>query len=195
MSALLDPAGQDLFLFYSQYSKDRTAQGVAVARLAWADRDALRGRVTIWQSGAWLPARPVDTADAEDAAGTADTAAWEYPVGTPLAAASRPWHDGDQAADTFWGPSIHWNTYLEHYVMLLNRAKDESFNNKEIYVSFARTLDDPRASSAPRKIVSGGGWYPQVAGLEPYTGTDKHAARRARFFLTGRSEHFIEFER
>ena len=42
-----------------------------------------------------------------------------------------------------WGPSIHWNTYLERYVMLLNRAKDESFNNEGIYVSYARTLMIP----------------------------------------------------
>jgi len=34
-----------------------------------------------------------------------------------------------------------------------------------------------------------------VAGLEPHVGTDKQATRRARFFLTGRSDHFIEFER
>jgi hypothetical protein len=43
--------------------------------------------------------------------------------------------------------------------------------------------------------MSGGGWYPQVAGLEAQTGTDKHAGQRARFFITGRSQHYIEFRR
>jgi hypothetical protein len=43
--------------------------------------------------------------------------------------------------------------------------------------------------------MNGGGWYPQVAGLEPGMGTDKVAGQRARFFVTGRSESFIEFER
>jgi hypothetical protein len=190
VSALLDPAGQDLFLYFSQYSSDRSEQGVAVARLAWADRDAPRGRVTVWQNGAWLPAR----SDVE-AEGDVEAEAFEYYAGTPLVPVSRPWHDADAAADAYWGPSIHWNTYLERYVMLLNRAKDESFNNEGIYVSYARTLDDPRAWSAPRKIMNGGGWYPQVAGLDERAGTDKHAGRRARFFLTGRSEHYIEFQR
>jgi hypothetical protein len=43
--------------------------------------------------------------------------------------------------------------------------------------------------------MDGGGWYPQVAGLETASGTDKHAGQRARFFLTGRSERLIEFRR
>jgi hypothetical protein len=43
--------------------------------------------------------------------------------------------------------------------------------------------------------MSGGGWYPQVAGIETGTGTDKVAGQRARFFLTGKSEQMIEFER
>jgi hypothetical protein len=34
-----------------------------------------------------------------------------------------------------------------------------------------------------------------VAGLETGAGTDRQAAQRARFFMTGRSEHFIEFSR
>jgi hypothetical protein len=77
--------------------------------------------------------------------------------------------------------------------MLLNRARDEEFTNEGIYVSFAQALDDPRAWSVPRKILNGGGWYPQVAGSEPGTGTDREMGRRARFFLTGRSTRNIEF--
>jgi hypothetical protein len=173
VAAILDADQHDLYLYFTQYPKSRTKQGVAVARLAWADRDAPRGRVTIWNEGAWLP-------DVE---------------GTPLIAPTRPWHDGNPAADAYWGPSIHWNAYLERYVMLLNRARDESFNNEGLYVSYAKRLDDPNAWSAPQKIMSGGGWYPQVAGLEATSGTDKEAGQRARFFITGRSHHYIEFQR
>jgi len=104
-----------------------------------------------------------------------------------------PWHDRSAAANAFWGPSIHWNTSIERYVMLLNRARDEAFNNEGIYVSFASVLDDPRGWSAPRKILNGGDWYPQIAGLEPGAGTDKQMGRLGRFFLTGRSTHYIEF--
>jgi hypothetical protein len=34
-----------------------------------------------------------------------------------------------------------------------------------------------------------------VVGTELSTGTDRLAGRRARLFITGRSEHIIEFER
>jgi hypothetical protein len=79
--------------------------------------------------------------------------------------------------------------------MLLNRAKDEQFGQDGIYVAFAPTLADPRAWSAPVRLLAGGGWYPQVAGLEPGSGTDRQAGARARLFLTGVSAHLVEFAR
>jgi hypothetical protein len=79
--------------------------------------------------------------------------------------------------------------------MLLNRARDDQFNNDGIYVSYSPTLADPSQWTAPVKILDGGGWYPQVIGMEAGTGTDRIAGKRARFFLTGRSERYIEFER
>jgi hypothetical protein len=122
-------------------------------------------------------------------------AAWATSApGTPLVRAAKPFHAGSSTADVFWAPSIHWNTYLEQYVMLLNRARDDQFSQDGLYVSFSPTLSDPTAWSPPQKLFSGGGWYPQVAGLEP-GGTDRLAGRRARFFVTGKSDRFIEFER
>lgn len=187
VSVMVDRDWRDVYLYFSSYARDPQTQGVSVARMAWADRDDPRGRLTIWQNGVWLPPirKPPETESA--------AVEWEYPAGTPLVRTTIPWHDGNGAANAFWGPSIHWNTSLERYVMLLNRARDEIFNNDGIYVSFAPTLGDPGAWSAPRKILDGGGWYPQVAGPEPGTGTDKQMGRRARFFLTGRSTRYIEF--
>jgi hypothetical protein len=43
--------------------------------------------------------------------------------------------------------------------------------------------------------LNGGGWYSQVVGLEAADGTDKRAGRRARFFVTGRSDYYVEFNR
>ena len=106
-----------------------------------------------------------------------DAGTWVYPAGTPLVAAARPFHDGQPSADVYWGPSIHWNTYLEQYVMLLNRAKDEQFGQDGIYVSFAPSIGDPAAWSPPRRLLEGGGWYPQVAGLDLGSGTDKLAGQ------------------
>jgi hypothetical protein len=187
VSVALDHDARDLYFFFSQYAGSPSAQGIAVGRLAWADRDQPVGRISVWNDGAWLPASETGGADGEPSS-------WAFPVGTVLERPTRPWHDGDAAADAYWGASVHWNTYLEQYVMLLNRARDETFNQDGLYVSFSPTLSDPAAWSAPKKVMNGGGWYVQVAGLES-DGTDKRAGRRARFFNTGRSEHFIEFER
>ena len=79
--------------------------------------------------------------------------------------------------------------------MLLNRARNERFDQDGIYVSYSPTLSDPRRWSTPHQILNGGGWYPQVVGLEPGEGTDKRAGRHARFYLTGKSEFFIDFAR
>ena len=72
--------------------------------------------------------------------------------------------------------------------MLLNRAKDESYGQAGIYVSFAPSLEDPRLWTVPQPVMSGGGrWYPQVMGLTTGRGTDKLAGATARLFLGGRS--------
>jgi hypothetical protein len=184
VSVMLDAGNQDLYLFYSQYVRDAGSQGVAVARLAWADRDQPTGRIAVWQDGAWIPAREQTTDNGE--------ILLDYPVGTPLVRVSQPWHDRHAGADAYWGPALHWNTYLEQYVMLVNRARDETFNTDGIYVAFAPVLNDPGAWSTPRKIASGGGWYAQVVGLDS-DGTDRRAGQRARFFQTGKSEFFIDF--
>ena len=184
VTAALDAESKDLFLYFSQYARDGDTQGVAVARIAWADRDAPTGKATIWNDGAWLPA--IENASSD--------IGWIFPSGTPLVTSERPFHDRSTINDVFWGPSIHWNTYLEQYVMLLNRAKDDQFGQEGIYVSFSPTLQ-PTGWSAPSKIRSGGSWYPQVIGEETGRGTDRTAGRRARFFMTGRSDRMIEFER
>jgi hypothetical protein len=43
--------------------------------------------------------------------------------------------------------------------------------------------------------MNDGEWYPQVIGLESGSGTDRLAGKRARLFILGRSDHFIDFER
>jgi hypothetical protein len=191
LSVLLDPDDQDLYLFFSQYGRGPAAQGVAFARMAWADRDSPVGRVAVWQQGAWVPptAIEVDTAEGLEIVG------FRYPAGTSLWATSEPWHDARPANNAFWGPSVHWNTFLGAYVMLLNRAKDEAFAQEGIYVSYSATLDTPTAWSAPQRLLTGGAWYPQVLGLEARTGTDKVAGELARFWMAGFSDSIIHFSR
>lgn len=185
-SVVLDHEQKDLYFFVSQYGNRDWTQGVAVARMAWADRDAPQGRMSVWWRGTtWIPARRFrDTADP----------LFAYPVGVPIYRASDGWHD-DFAVDAFWGPSVHWNTYLEQWVMLLNRAKDVDWEPEGIYVAYSKSLTDPTAWSTPQRLLGGGAWYPQVMGLEPRTGTDRVAGERARFFLNGRSHYLIQFSR
>jgi hypothetical protein len=181
VTAALDANRRDVYLYYSQYVRDGTAQGVTVARIAWADRDAPAGKAQIWNAGAWLPA-------IRSASGGVS-----YPLATPLVRARQPFHDRTATNDVFWGPSIHWNTYLRQYVMLLNRAEDDQFGQEGIYISYSPTLSDPAQWTAPALLKSGGGWYPQVIGEERGIGTDRIAGKQARFFMFGRSQWLIVF--
>ncbi len=55
LSVVLDPSGQFLYVFFSQYGRTATEQGVGVARMAWGDRDKPVGKLDIWSGGVWLP--------------------------------------------------------------------------------------------------------------------------------------------
>lgn len=197
LSVLVDTDRRYAYLYFSQYSRDQAAQGVAVGRLLWAARDEPVGRVEVWNGGAWLPPTPLMRRDTDPAdAGQPDAGMrWAHDAGTALFPTSLPWHDDDPRNDAFWGASVHWNAYLQQYVMLLNRTADESFTQEGVYVSFSSSLDDPAQWSAPSRILTGGSWYPQVIGIERGEGTDKQAGKVARFFMSGVSIYFIEFER
>jgi hypothetical protein len=178
LSVALDRNSQFLYLFFSQYGRTAAEQGVGVARMAWGDRDAPIGKLDLWNTGVWLPLSGAELSDA-----------------TSIFPTSRLWHDADTSVDAYWGPAVHWNEYLQQYVMLLNRAADESFSQEGIYVSLSVNIENPSAWSAPAKIMDGGQWYPQVVGVEDGEGTDKLAGREARFFMSGRSDYFIRFNR
>ena len=192
LSVMLDPDKQYLYIFYSQYPEAAKSQGVAIARLQWADRDRPRGKVELWRDGVWDPDEGRRQL-VESLPGQMRRLDYTYPAATPLIAPTYAWHDADEKVDAFWGPAVHWNSALEQYVMLLNRAKDENYTQEGIYVSFSPRLDDPSLWSVPQKILNGGRWYPQVMGSTPGVGTDKVAGSSARFFLGGKSEWLINF--
>ncbi len=106
------------------------------------------------------------------------------------------------APDSFWGPSVHWNTYLQKFVMLLHRSCcSAGWPQEGIYASYSSSISDPRGWSPPEKFMEGahrpnymGGWYPQVLGLNDQAlETDKVAGQVARFYLGGRSDWEIAF--
>lgn len=187
LSVQLDRDSRDLYIFFSEYLRAQPQQGVGVARLAWADRDDPVGKVMVWRTRAWVPASRAMSTNGE--------MTLVYQAAFSIFPTTRSWHDNDTVVDAFWGPSVHWNTHLGLYVMLLNRARDEDFRQEGSYVSFAPRLDDPRLWSPPTKILNGGKWYPQVMGLEGASGTDKVAGEVARFFMQGSSDYLIRFIR
>jgi hypothetical protein len=191
LSVMLDKDKRFLYLFYSQYPSRQESQGVAVARMVWADRDRPAGRLEMWRDGIWDNLRRPEFVPASQ--GGRPMLEWTYLSATPLVAPSLAWHDGDDKVDAFWGPAVHWNSAIEQYVMLLNRAKDENYAQEGIYVSYAPRLDDPSLWSEPQKVLNGGRWYPQVIGSSLGIGTDKMAGATSRFFMSGKSEWMINF--
>jgi hypothetical protein len=185
-SVMLDQEQQYLYFFFSQYANRESVQGVSVARMVWANRDAPEGKLSVWfRNQTWLPTRMTR--------GTPGVR-FAYPAGAPIYRVAESWHDS-VTVDAFWGPSVHWNTYLQRYVMLLNRAQDSAWTQEGVYVAFTPHLGDPGTWSIPQRLIAGGAWYPQVVGLEPGTGTDRQAGERARFFVGGTSHYVIQFSK
>lgn len=173
-----DRSKKYLYFFISTYNADKAEQGVAVARMPYEDRDRPKGKVAKWHQGRW----------AEPGLGGHVT---------PILPAEIDWHRPD--ADAFWGPSVHWNTHLNVWVMLLNRAKDKDWNQEGIYISFNENLAQPTGWTKPIKILDASElekskWYPQVVGTEvTRRETDKLAGKTARLFVAGLSKWDLVF--
>jgi hypothetical protein len=187
----LPDAKKEFFYFYgTSYDPRFEEQGVWAARMAYADRNNPSEKVLKWYKGGW-----------------SEPALWGHV--TPVFPASRDYHRKD--GSMFWGPSIHWNTHLKMYVMVLNHAINTRLDADGIYISFNRDIGNPEGWSTPtmlinladiRKATAGGesmlayvinnGWYPQVIGTGKGE-TDKLAGRTARLFLGGLSRLEITF--
>ena len=114
-----------------------------------------------------------------------------YPLATPVFATSEGFFDADPAVDLFWGPSVHWNAFIERYVMLLNHARDEQFTPDGIYVSLSSNLSNPRGWTTPVRLTDTSAWYPEAVGLDVGSGTDTRAGEYARFFVGGVSTQLL----
>ena len=187
-SVIPDRKGEYLYILFTSYVRRPEEQGVGVARLRVADLDNPVGNVRKWMDGAWT----------------------EPGVGghfSPRYPSRIDWHRDD--ADIHWGPSIHWNTHLERYVILMSRAVDTKMTGDGTWMFTADDLEDPASWGEPVRIIprerissltAGGrvcngtthGWYPQVMGVEP-GGTDTQCGRVGRLFLSGVSNAEIHF--
>lgn len=179
-TVVLDRERRYFYFFFTNYGGPAETQGVCVARMAFADRFEPIGRVFKYYKGEW------------NQPGLGGRV-------TPIFPAVRSWRHRDP--DSFWGPSVHWNTYLNCFVMLLNHARGEpGWSQEGIYVSYAGDLSQPESWRKPDRLMDSTeipGWstfYPQVMGLEP-GGTDSQAGRIARFYLNGTSRWEVQFDR
>ena len=181
---LPDAAKQYFYIFFTSYSNRFSEQGLCLARLRYEDRDTPRGKAYLWDGNGWrepgIGGRP-----------------------NPFFPATQDLTRKD--GQTFWGPSIHWNTYLNQYVMLLNRVKNTAWATEGLYVSYSRDLGDPNSWSKPVKFMDGqdaihadpegrekNGWYVQAMGTKKGE-TDKLAGRNPRLFVDGVSRWELDF--
>ncbi len=178
-SVIADQNNEYLYFYFSTYHRQVWEQGVAVARMRIEDLDNPIGKVWKWLDGGW------------NSAGLGGHVTVTFP-------ALIDWHRSN--ANAFWGPSVHYNTHLETYVMLLNRAIDRNWTQEGIYVSYNENPENPHGWSTPgplpifRNAGQNIGWYPQVIGLGGDE-TDKVASQMARLFISGHSYWEIVFHR
>jgi hypothetical protein len=172
-SVILDRPGEYFYFLMGTYYKDVAQQGVALARMHFSDLANPVGKVMKWHEGGWT------------------SPGLEGPV-TPNLPAVSDWNS--PFPDTFWGPSVHWNTHIRQYVILLNRAIGPRWEKEGIYVSLTPDISDPNSWSTPERLIDAPGWYPQVVGLDTSRHeTDLEAGQLSRLFVHGWSRHTLRF--
>ena len=179
-SVILDRESQYFYFVFGNYGGDVSGQGVAVARMNFADRDNPAGAVWKYFQSGW------------------DEPGLQGRV-SPIFPATTAWQLSN--ADSFWGPSIHWNTHLESFVVLLNRACcAPDWPQEGIYVSFNADLSNPGGWTKPDRILDAKaigfspGYYPQVLGINEEE-TDTIAGEVARLYVKGFSKWEIIFSK
>jgi hypothetical protein len=173
-SVVLDKEGKYFYFLFGNYGGPADLQGVAVARMAYEDRFHPLNSVWKYSDGSWKQ---------PGLGGQVN----------PVFPATVNWQAPD--TDAFWGPSVHWNTYLQSWVMLLNRSCcTPGFPQRGIYISYNADIGNPAGWSKPRKILSDTGWYPQVLGTGPGE-TDTVAGRVVRLYISGQSRWELIFRR
>ncbi len=172
-SVILDREKKYFYFLFGTYYRDVEQQGISIARLQYKDRFNPVGKVQKWHQGAWQE---------NGLNGKV----------TPIVPVTSSWYSS--TPDTFWGPSVHWNTDLGQYVILMNRAIDPRWKQDGIYVSVTPDISDPNSWSTPKKILDTTGWYPQVMPIDPARReTERECGAEMRLSVHGISNHYIRF--
>ena len=173
-TVVLDREQRYFYFLFGNYGGPVETQGVGVARMRFEDRFHPTGTVWKYRSGEWKEP------------GVGGTLSPVYPARVSWAAAD---------TDAYWGPSVHWNTHLNTWVMLLNRSCCEpGWPQESIYISFNSDVANPDGWTPPRVLLNDTGWYPQVVGMGEGE-TDSVSGRIARLYIYGHSYYEIVFLR
>lgn len=176
-SVILDPNRQYFYFLFDNYGGPLENQGVSIARMAFEDRKNPVGSVWKYYNGNW------------------SEPGLDGQV-TPMIRTRVSW--GDENTDSFWGPSVHWNTKLQQYVILLNHACcSPGWPQEGIYISFVKDLADPGSYGDPKLLIKDPGYqpayYPQILGVADGE-TDTLAGERARLWIKGISRWELVFQ-
>lgn len=177
-SVIPNRGGDHFYFLFDNYGGPENTQGVALARMSFEDRYAPAGKVWKYHNGGW------------EEAGLGGAVTPVFPV-------KRGWQHAN--TDALWGPSVHWNSHLERYVILMTRACCEPrWPGAGIYIAFTDFIGIPERYQQPRVLIDDPGyrpaWYPQVLGLDP-DNTDTVAGKVARLWIKGISMWELVFER
>jgi hypothetical protein len=171
-SVVFDRAQGYFYFLFSNYGGEAADQGIAVARMPFESRFNPAGTVWKYRNGEWN----------------------EPGLGgrvTPVFPAAAAWQRED--TDALWGPSVHWNTHINQYVMLMNRACCwANWPQEGVYLSFNADLSRPEGWTPPQRILEGGDWYPHVLGTGPLE-TGSIAGETVRLFVGNYSEWELVF--
>ena len=171
-SVILDRQGEYFYFLFGAYGGDVSAQGVSIARMAFASRRGPVGSVQKYHQGGWT----------EPGLGG---------LVTPIFPPAVSWHEAN--TDALWGPSIHWNTHLRRYVMLMNHSCcTPKWPQRGVYITMSEDLADPSRWTEPQQIVAFGDWYPWVMAQEGEQ-PGSEAGQRVRLFMRGLSDREIVF--
>ena len=140
------PEGRSTCYFvFSSYGPAPDQQGIGLARISRGDSTRRWGSLAL--RGAMRAG----------GAGTGGRGAMLIPAMTRLA--SGP-------TQRVWGPTVHWNTYLNRYVFLLNRASNARWSQVGAYAAFAGNLDEPLPGPSPRSSATAGTGTFQAIGTD-----------------------------
>jgi hypothetical protein len=172
-AVIVDESKSFFYFVFSGHGTDPQTSGIAMARMAYADRLEPGGRVWKFYNGLW------------DQPGL-------HGKTTPLWSPALQPCEGEAWA----APSIYWNSYLREYVVLAHHSCSRAgpVPSAGVYISFLRDVANPALATAPQKLLDTQERRARIAGEDPNRQL-RQVGKTARLVLNGRSVWELEFSR